>query len=68
MIDGGCGYQKRSKYMTKKQRVGLVILMCVLIMVILFGNKPDLTIETWRQMSLLSGLLGGFGGSLFIFK
>jgi hypothetical protein len=54
--------------MTKKQRIGLVLLMCTLIMVTLFGSKPDLTFKVWLEGNIISGIISGIAGAMFIFK
>jgi len=53
--------------MTKKQRVGLSILIVVVIYVITFGSKPDLTLELWRVVEISSSVLAGLGFYLFIY-
>jgi len=51
--------------MTKEQRKGLAILIVVVIYVIIFGSKPDLTLELWKIVEISSAVLAGLGYYLF---
>jgi len=60
--------RKGGKLMSRKQRIGLSLILAVIVSLLLFNSKPDFTMNLWIENYIISTIFTGIGVLLLASK